>query len=189
MKLGPANSAPHRLVRAPSTAGSSPLDWVAMPTRRRVWRLVGHHEHADLAAKLAQERGRVAIGWGAIGDLQELAVTSAHEIGFLIRECYPTLVNSGLGGPSLWNLYREMQPRDLVIVRGDSRRRLVMEIAGPYLYLDREDRRLGDYQHTRAARPRSDLNPNELWRRAGAKEAKGENGYWTLHLCRRRVEL
>jgi hypothetical protein len=71
----------------------------------RVWRLITHHADKDHALFWTKQNSRIAIGWGAIGDIAKKGYKSADEITSAIRTEYPGLDNSHLGGSSLWDFY------------------------------------------------------------------------------------
>src|SRR5688572_28912876 len=144
-----------------------------------VWRLITHHIDPDRALGWTRQNGRIAIGWGRIGDLREKSIHSAKDIGTHIRQHYPEASNSGTGGNRLWNFCAEMKRGDLVILSGSRPRELVVEVQGDYEYalepptfngLGTE----GLYQHQRQVRVTT-WNPEVLWHRAGARPAMGQN--------------
>lgn len=146
-----------------------------------IWRLIAHHEQAKKSLEWMGSHNVIAIGWSDTGDLSELEPNDSADIGRRIREVYPDLGNSAQGGPSLWNLYREMQIGDLVIVAADETR-CVMEVVGDYFYADRSEQVIG-YQHQRGAMLTS-LNADKLWDDVGRGVEKGQNHRWTLAKCR-----
>lgn len=145
-----------------------------------VWRLVAHHEAPEQAAELMVDRNLLAVGWAGTGDLHKLQPANASEISRLIPKNHPDAANAQLGGPSLWNLYREMKPGDLVILTAHSRRLCVLEVVGDY-YFGEEDGLMG-YPHQRTA-ALTPINADELWDAVGADVAKGQNVRWTLARC------
>lgn len=145
-----------------------------------IWRLIAHHEHPKESLDWMISRNIIAVGWSEIGDLSEQNPQDAPDIGRLIRDVYPDAGNSAQGGPSLWNLYREVQIGDTMIVSsGDSRR--VFEIVGDYFFSERNDGVVG-YQHQRAAMLTS-IDGDQLWNRVGRNVEPGQNVRWTLARC------
>ena len=153
-----------------------------------IWRLITHHEDADGALAWTCQNGRIAIGWGKIGDLRHQVFNSSKEVGVIIRRYYPELNNSGLGGISLWNFYSQMQKGDLVILSSSRPRELVVEVQGEYKYSTIPKvngvELSGHYQHQRRVQV-SEWNPEELWHLAGARPATGQNIRQTLIKCER----
>lgn len=146
-----------------------------------IWRLVAHHEDPLGAIEEMKQRSRIAVGWTAIGDLRRKNVQGQSDITALISEAYLEGGNAHLGGPSLWNLYQNMTPGDLVITNANSKRVCVFEITGPYVYGSGADEILG-YSHQRAA-SLTELNPDDLWDKSGSSVARGQNMRWTLAGC------
>jgi predicted Mrr-cat superfamily restriction endonuclease len=145
-----------------------------------VWRLITHHKDKDAALSWTRQNSRVAIGWGAIGDIREQGYHSAEDIRSAIRMTYPDLDNSHLGGPTLWDFYAHMQPEDLIILSANRPRVLVAEVEGDYEWV--ENRLFEGYQHQRRVNVRRDLNAEDLWHKAG-EAAPGQNNYQTLIRC------
>lgn len=152
----------------------------------RVWRLITHHDRPEEMLRWSKTMGRVAIGWGDIGDLRTGRFRSPNAIADAIREHYPMLTNAGRGGPSLWDFWVEMARDDLVILSDSHRRGAVMRAVGDYEFVARGDELVGDYQHQREAEEVG-IDPDELWARAGGK-APGQSIYRPLIRCRRDVE-
>lgn len=147
-----------------------------------VWRLVAHHEKSAEAIAWSIAAGRIAVGWGELGDLRILAPRSANEITRAIAEAYPTIKNAHLGGPSLWNFLALMKVGDLVILSGGRGCRAhVVEITGDYTCASPVDS-FGDYYHQRAAVVTS-YDADELWASFSARVAAGDNLRWTVALC------
>jgi len=63
----------------------------------RVWRLITHHADKDQALFWSKQNSRIAIGWGAIGDIGHEGYKSANDITSAIKTAYPNLDNSHLG--------------------------------------------------------------------------------------------
>jgi hypothetical protein len=143
-----------------------------------IWRLIAHDEDPDGAIEEMKHRSRIAIGWTAIGDLRQTDVQSPSEITSLISAAYPNLKDAHLGGPSLWNFYRNVEPGDFVIVNGTRGRDCVFEVVGSYFY-ESENAKIKGYRHQRQA-CLTDLNPEHLWSRP---VASGQNERWTLTGC------
>jgi len=146
------------------------------------WRLIGHHFDAEEAINWCRTAGRIAVGWGDIGDLRKLQPKSAEDISAAVRETCPEATNSHLAGPSLWRLFREMAIGDLVIVGDGNRRRIVMKVTGGYEFSVPPPFDPDGYQHQRTASFTQE-DPDDLWQRCGATEAEGENRRWTLFRC------
>lgn len=153
-----------------------------MPKAVTVWRLIAHHKDAEWAITWSRQNERIAVGWGRIGDIRQQGYRSAAEIGAAIRREYPGLGNSGLGGPSLWNFYAEMDLGDLVILGYKGRRAAVFEVQGNYEYRATDPSYWYPYPHQRRARVRH-LDPERLWYAAGAGAAAGQSSRWTLLRC------
>ncbi|WP_123509003.1 HNH endonuclease [Pseudomonas frederiksbergensis] len=147
----------------------------------KIWRLIAHHEDPDDTIEKMKIRNRVAIGWSNIGDLRNLDIRNASNITSLIKETHHEVNNAHLGGPSLWNLYKEIGIGDLAIVNANNKKICVFEIIGPYMFEDGAQQ-INGYAHQRPA-CLTDLNPNDLWNSSGSKQKKGQNSRWTLFQC------
>src|SRR5947207_9523577 len=143
----------------------------------RVWRLITHHADKDHALFWTKQNSRIAIGWGAIGDIRKKGYESADDITSAIKIAYPNLNNAHLGGPSLWDFYRTMDNGDLVILSAEKSFMLVVEVDGDYEWTE-ESALEGDYQHQRRVVIRRDLSPREIWEKAG--KAARQNQHQTL---------
>jgi predicted Mrr-cat superfamily restriction endonuclease len=148
----------------------------------RVWRLITHHADKDHALFWTKQNSRVAIGWGAIGDIRKKGYESADDITSAIKIAYPGLDNSHLGGASLWDFHREIQNGDLVVLSATKPRVLVAEVDGDYEWLE-DSPFEGDYQHQRHVIIRRDLSPEDVWQKAGG--AARQNVHQTLIKCER----
>lgn len=146
-----------------------------------IWRLIAHHEDPYDAIQIMQDRNRIAIGWTKTGDLRRASITSPNDITELIKTAYREIDNAHLGGPSLWNLYANMQPGDFVILSAKGKRICVFEVLGPYIY-ERDRKEIVGYAHQRSA-CLTNLNPEELWAKSGSAVASGQNIRWTLAGC------
>lgn len=146
-----------------------------------IWRLIAHHEEPDQAIAFMKRRNRIAIGWSAIGDLRAASPSGPEIIGGLIRQAYPGLDNAHLGGPSLWNLYKNMAEGDLVILNAGGRRVCVFEVVGGYCF-ESEGAEILGYSHQRAA-CLTGLEPEAIWGQSGSAVASGQNIRWTLAGC------
>lgn len=146
-----------------------------------VWRLIAHHQASDRAIEEMQRRGRIAIGWSLVGDLSQARIEKPTDIAALIQANRHPIKNAHLGGPSLWNLYKEMQVGDLVILNSNRRRVCVFEVLGPYIY-ETEAGEIVGYAHQRSACLTS-IDPEDLWSHAGNGVAEGQNIRWTLARC------
>lgn len=104
-----------------------------------IWRMKTHHIDPEGAVAWSRKHGRIAIGWGRIGDVTEFQ--TQVDIREAIRSCYPTPQysnNAHLGAPSLWDLCHTMQKGDLVILSGRAPRELVVEVIGDYKFVTEE---------------------------------------------------
>lgn len=146
----------------------------------QVWKLTPNHEAPQRAFELFCERGVLAVGWTETGDLQARQPRDSSDIGGWIKATYPSLKNSGLGGPSLWNFLRLMQIGDRVLVSSRGRRYGVFDVLGDYEFLPASQGVLG-YQHTRRA-VLTDVSPDGLWAACGGQIATGHNNMWTVAL-------
>lgn len=157
-----------------------------------VWRLL--MERAALPWVLAN--GRIAIGWGEIGDIQQLGTLDAIAEAIWNRNAndpnHATRGNANVehGSHSLHDFCYAMQPGDLVIVSERSRtrrgrRRGVWEVDGEYEYADPAAAPL-NYQHQRRAHL-TELDADALWLQAGGRLAHNIN-YRTLDRCANEVE-
>jgi predicted Mrr-cat superfamily restriction endonuclease len=156
-----------------------------------VWRLITHHEDKDRALLWSKQNGRIAIGWGAIGDIRKQGYQSDKEISLAIKSEYPELNNWALGGPSLWDFYAEMKKGDLVILSANQPRVLVVEVEeedGDYEWTNEPPGPTEDYQHQRRVLIRRAQDPEDLWIRAGG-EAPGQNVHRTLIRCAHPADL
>ncbi len=126
-------------------------------------------------------RGRVAIGWSDIGDLSVLSPSNSEDISSKLKSIRPDVKNSMMAGPSLWNLYKEVELGDQVIITAKGKRACVFEITGPYIF-DQENSVIG-YSHQRPA-ALTDIDPEQLWRASDSSVAEGENVRWTLAKCK-----
>ena len=152
-----------------------------------VWRLITHHTHQEYTLRWAEKMGRLAIGWGLVGDIGKNGYTSARDISLAIKEHYPYLNNGGQGGACLHSFYSDVQPGDLVILSTGGKRSLVMEVEGGYEFKDEpEPSPIGDYQHQRKAVVLP-IDANKLWRAAGSSPADGHSIRWTFIKCQKPV--
>ncbi|MBW3637704.1 MAG: hypothetical protein KY445_14760 [Armatimonadetes bacterium] len=155
-----------------------------------IWRLITHHENRDTALRWSLENGRMALGWGQIGDLRAHKFASERDIADAILYQFEIgnhpLNNSKSGGFSLWSLYRTMQIGDLVILRGAKMNRVV-EVTGDYQF-DAATTPLKDdrYSHQRTIQA-TQIDPNKLWHRAGRMANDGGSIYRTLIRCERQL--
>lgn len=154
----------------------------------KVWRLISHHEdeHKEAVLRWAVTSGRLALGWGEIGDLALHQHTSPDSIRDLITRTYPGSKNANCGGQSLWDLWRNVNNDDLVILGTGRRRSAVMRVIGPYEFAPRGQAPGAEgYQHQREAE-QIDTDADVLWERAGG-QAPGTNVYCPLIPCRLEV--
>jgi len=146
-----------------------------------IWRLIAHHEHALESIDIMKDMGCIAIGWSDIKDLMQIDPSDQSEITNLISSTYPNLDNAHLGGPSLWNLFKNMNEGDFVIVNANGRRNCVFEVTGPYEF-NTENPILG-YMHQRPA-VLTDISAEQLWQECSSTIQNGQNIRWTLAACK-----
>ena len=81
----------------------------------------------------------------------------------------------------------EMKVGDLVILSANGSRQCVVQVTGEYDFhpVSNEDH---DYAHRRPAKL-VDIDPNDLWVRAGGMASPGQHVYMTLIKCARQVEV
>jgi predicted Mrr-cat superfamily restriction endonuclease len=147
-----------------------------------IWRLITHHKDKDAALFWTKQNSRIAIGWGAIGDIRRRGYPSADDITAAIQVAYPGLANSHLGGSSLWDFYDQVANKDLVVLSAEKARVLIVEVDGEYQWTE-ESPFEGDYQHQRCVVIRRDLSPEDIWKKAGG--AARQNVHQTLIRCER----
>lgn len=146
----------------------------------QVWRLVAHHEESRKALSKMIDIGRIAIGWSNIGDIKDLAPRNSSEIAAKLKNIQPDIENANMAGPSLWNLFSEVEIGDQVIVTANKKRKCVFTITGPYIF-DPNNSILG-YSHQRQA-ALTNIDPEKLWQASEGNVAKGESVRWTLVKC------
>jgi len=151
----------------------------------QIWRLVAHHEESEKALQTMKDMGRIAIGWSDIGDLSELDPGSSEDISSKLKRVRPDVSNAMMAGPSLWNLYKEVEVGDQIIVTAKGKRACVFEVTGPYIF-DQANSVIG-YSHQRPA-ALTEIDPEQLWRASESNVAEGENVRWTLAKCKRTKE-
>jgi predicted Mrr-cat superfamily restriction endonuclease len=155
-----------------------------------VWRLLIDNPDDTLAWMASS--GRIAIGWGEIGDIRQLGTPDAIAAAIRERnESHPDhagkpAANVQHGTNSLHDFCYQMRAGDLVIVSDGSHRRSVWQVVGAYEYAEPAASPL-NYQHQRAARA-VELDPEELWQQAGGRLADGQVNYRTLGRCANGVE-
>ena len=133
-----------------------------------VWRLITHHIDPEHTLEWSKKTGRLAIGWGRIGDIEAKGYTSPDSISDAINKFYPGIGNAPQGGRCLYNFCYHMQPGDLVILSTGSRRALVMEVKDGYEFKSNpKDAPMEGYQHQRKAKTLP-IDPNMLWPCAGS---------------------
>ena len=155
---------------------------------RTVWRLLMD----ESALPWLSDNGRLAIGWGEIGDIRQFGTFEG--LAGAIRERntdHPDHAgrpeaNVLHGSHSLSDFCYAMRPGDLVIVSAGSRRRGVWEVVGEYEYAQPGAFPL-NYRHQRAASA-TKLDADELWHQAGGRLADGQVNYRTLGRCANTVE-
>lgn len=175
-----------RAGRSTDLAAKAPLaarkEYFMADDRITVWRLIAHHAVPDDALRWSAQTNRIAMGWGGIGSIEAGRYASARDISDAIRDADPDLPNRGSGGVCLYDFCFRMEIGDLVIVSGNGRRSLVMEVEGDYEFKpDPEPEPIG-YQHQRKATSLP-IDPDELWRQSGGGPRDGHNSRWTLIEC------
>ena len=147
-----------------------------------IWRLISVHKEllkSEVALNFIN-KGCVAIGWGAIGDLDKY--DSWQAIGKAIRKAYPDLTNSNIGGPSLWHLVANVQIGDLIIIDAQKGWAKVVEVTGDYFWNDEQPNVTGsfDYYHQRPIKFRDDIDANQLLKITGTRPAPGQSAQLVL---------
>ena len=136
----------------------------------------------------SENTGRIAIGWGKVGDIRTMGYASRRDVSLAIRQRYSILSDSGADGACLYEFCFGMKPGDLVILSREYARSLVMRIDDAYEYVYRQDRLpAADYHHQRAASV-APIHADALWRMAGDAPAPGHSLRWPLIQCRRPVD-
>ena len=147
-----------------------------------------HHADPEHTLQWAAKTGRVAIGWGLIGDLSTQTYNSPRDISDAINKFYPHAGNAGSGGVCLYDFCSRMQSGDLVILSTKQGRKSVMEVEGAYEFKPTpEEPPIGDYQHQRKASILP-IDPNLLWRCAGSAPKIGHSIRWTLIECLKPID-
>jgi len=137
-----------------------------------VWRLALPPENPEEALHLYTENQYIAVGWGQVGDLRQLDVQGPKDIEKALRGIpeYRGLPSLARGAQSLWDLWREIRPGDLVVLASHGSRVQVMEVLGDYEWVSHPE--LGDLQHRRRAIP-VEMAPDELWERGDTRLTVG----------------
>ena len=156
----------------------------------QIWRLITHHEDRDGALRWSLNNGRIALGWGRIGELGAHKFGSEAEISEAILHQFNIgahpLNNSKAGGFSLWNFYTKMQIGDLVILRGAKMSRVV-QVTGDYFFDEQNMPSPHDfYNHQRRVEV-TKLDAETIWNRAGRMAKDGGSIYRTLIRCENRL--
>ena len=141
------------------------------------WRLMTYHAKPNPMLDWTRQNVRIAIGWGDIGSLSNFHSVEEVKTAIKARPRYPQYPNAGSTGPSLWDFYTEMRRGDLVIL-STGKRELVVEVVGDYEWRQSPDFE-GNYWHQRRVKLTA-LNPEKVWRGAGAGFPIGESRYRTL---------
>jgi transcriptional regulator with XRE-family HTH domain len=159
------------------------------PIMKTVWRLVVWHlsnrEERQSAVDWAVSNRRIAIGWGKIGDIRQLSTPGDVKKAIQREYSNNDPNNWRYGGDSVYDFCYRMKPGDLVILstgKGGGPV-LVMEITGPYEYFDDPHRSYPNdesaYRYQRKARI-VDMDPDQLWKKAGRKPLGGQNVHRAL---------
>ena len=155
-----------------------------------VWRLL--IQEPDITLPWMTHKGRIAIGWGEIGDIRVLETPEAIAQAIRDRnERHPdhagkAAANIQHGTNSLYDFCFRMKTRELVIISDGTKRQSVWEVAGEYEYAQPSEAPL-NYQHQRLARA-LDLDADELWLKAGVRLADGQINFQTLGRCANEIE-
>lgn len=155
-----------------------------------VWRLITHHENRDAALSWSLKNGRIAIGWGAIGDIKMRGYESAEDIRDAIQHFYPELRSSSNGGFSLWDFFKVVKGGDLVIMRG-AKSSCVAKVVGDYFFDNQQfpfSEMDGNYFHQRPVRS-TRYDPDVLWKVAGRMAQDGGSIYRTLIRCEKTLPV
>jgi predicted Mrr-cat superfamily restriction endonuclease len=123
---------------------------------------------------------RIAIGWGDIGSLTSYRSVEEVKTAIKAQSRYHQYPNAALMGPSLWDLYTEMQKGDLVIL-STGKREQVVEVVSAYEWCQNPDFE-GNYWHQRRVKLTT-RNPEKVWHEAGASFPVGQSRYRTLLRC------
>ena len=121
-----------------------------------IWRLISHHEEGQKRFDVLNEYIKskiIAIGWGDIGSIDKLNVSSAYDLGHEIRLKYPSLRNSNIGGPCLWHFSHSIKKNDLVIIKAHDKMRVVRVVDGKYIFNDNGCALANDYKHQLSVDP------------------------------------
>jgi predicted Mrr-cat superfamily restriction endonuclease len=159
---------------------------------KTVWKLIPHHLSKDGALAWTKSNGRIAVGWGWVGDIYKKNYFDAKDIANVIKRVFEEgnhpYKNSAEGGLTLWSFAKEMQIGDYVIVSGNRPRQLVVKVTGDYQYSPSVNPLLINYEHQREVEI-TYINPDELWQLAGAKTIAGRSPYATLARCANQVNV
>jgi predicted Mrr-cat superfamily restriction endonuclease len=153
-----------------------------------VWRLIiTHHSDPEPMLRWVKNTGRLAIGWGNIGNINKNRYFSPQDISDAIKLNYPRLNNAGHGGASLYHFCYNVQRGDLVIINKSGKRYLVMEVEGDYEFNSTSEKPpSADYHHQRKASVLP-IDADKLWQVAGAAHISGQNLYWTFCTCQKSI--
>jgi len=146
-----------------------------------VWRLMAHWHEPEKMVAWSRANQRIAIGWDRVGDVRLYATPQA--ISEAVREANAAQTNWPISGTQLWDFSRTMQKDDLVILGTFSGRAQVMQVTGDYEFDADETTSPGGCPHQRTARTFA-VDPDTLWKLAGAGVAPGYSARWTLIKCK-----
>ncbi len=90
-----------------------------------VWRLITHHDDPEYALTWSRRNERIALGWGAVGDVSK-RYSSRQQIAATVQELFPERNNSVEGGHCLWDFCYEFRLGDRVILSTGKKRELVV---------------------------------------------------------------
>ncbi|MBD2752645.1 hypothetical protein [Spirosoma validum] len=147
-----------------------------------IWRLISYHEE-DLKENVTRrfiEHGRIAIGWGLVGDLNQYR--SPEAVKEAIRKHYSTSKNGRIGWPTLWHMRTNVMLNDLIIIDAQKPWAKVVEIIGEYEWNNQQPNVANDpnYNHQRPVRLRNDLDPEQLLQITTTRPAPGQAPHLVL---------
>ena len=148
-----------------------------------VWRLITHWQNPLVMLDWAVREGRLAVGWGNIGNIVAAGYNTAQDITKAIQNNYPGGNNAGSGGPTLYHFCYEVKQGDLVILSTGRKRESVMKVTSDYEFNNHQvEQFIGDYFHQRNSQT-IDIDPNKLRKMAGGAPVCGHNIRWAFIKC------
>lgn len=137
------------------------------------WRLVTHHRNPAVALVEYQQRGMIALGWGAVGDLRAWQPGGPATIrrALLNIPGYVSSQSATSGGQCLWGFYHEMHKGDLIVLALGKHGGVqpdVVEVTKEYEWIPTpvfpgNDLSENDYHHIHRVKWRPDLDGRGLW--------------------------